>query len=422
MADNAGPTDRKRILYVENGIGYGGAIICLRHLVRNLDRTRFEPLVITGRGDALYRDIAQEAPWRHVPDRLIDLAPFKRRLDAAHWPDKLPGLRFLLGQFLARADDLCNFLPSFLGTLWVALRFQPHLIHANNEPLCNRSALLVGKLLNIPVVSHVRGDQQGSAMMRWFYRIPTRFIAVSRWVSDSLGRLGIAETKRGYVYDGIELDKLDLQADGLAFRRRYGVPDQAIAVGLVGLLIPWKGQRLFLQAGHELLERHPDLYLLIVGGTPAECVDYERELRAEAASARHAERIIFTGHQTGMPAVYKGLDVVVSASTSPEPLGTMIIECLAMARPLIAPDHGGALEMVEHERTGLLFEAGNASDLAAAIERLCSDASLRRILGAAARQHALETFSIEQHINAVQNVYDDVLGATRQAGHDAQPS
>lgn len=403
----------QRILYVENGIGYGGAIICLRHLVRNLDRTRYEPMVITGRGDALYRDIASETQWRHVSDRLVNLAPLKRKLDGAHWPNKLWGTRFLIEQVLARLDDLGNFLPSFIGTFLVTLRFKPHLIHVNNEPLCNRAAVLVGKLLGIPVVSHVRGDQKGSAMMRWLYTLPTHFITVSRWVSDSIGRLGIAEAKRSVIYDGIELDKLDTQADGSAFRRRHGIPGQAFAVGLVGLLIPWKGQRLFLRAAEDLLDRIPELYMVIVGGTPAECTDYERELRAEVANMAHSDRILFTGHQTDMPGVYNGLDVVVSASTSPEPLGTMIIECLAMARPLIAPNHGGALEMVEDERTGLLFEAGNAANLATQIERLHVDATLRANLGTAARIHALATFSIEQHVCAVQSVYEAVLGGSR---------
>ena len=53
--------DIKNIIYIENGIGYGGIIICLRHLVRNLDRKRFRPMVITGRTGPQYREIAQEA-------------------------------------------------------------------------------------------------------------------------------------------------------------------------------------------------------------------------------------------------------------------------------------------------------------------------------------------------------------------------
>jgi hypothetical protein len=103
----------KIILYVENGIGYGGAIICLRHLVRNLDRSKYSPVVVTGRTGPHYQEIAEEAVWYHIPDRLIDIVGAHRKLDPAEWLDKLPGLRFLTNQILARTDDLVNFLPFF---------------------------------------------------------------------------------------------------------------------------------------------------------------------------------------------------------------------------------------------------------------------------------------------------------------------
>jgi hypothetical protein len=53
----------RKVLYVENGIGYGGAIICLRHLVRHLDPARYRAMVVTGRDGPLYADIANDAPW-----------------------------------------------------------------------------------------------------------------------------------------------------------------------------------------------------------------------------------------------------------------------------------------------------------------------------------------------------------------------
>ncbi|MBV1909581.1 MAG: glycosyltransferase, partial [Kangiellaceae bacterium] len=154
----------KRILFVENGIGYGGAIICLRHLVRNLDRSLFTPMVITGRTGPQYREIANEAQWQHIPDRHIDIVGAHTNLDAIGWIDKIPVLRLLTNQILARTDDLLNFLPFFLQLWWTAWRFKADLIHANNEPLCNRAALLVGKMLKIPTVCHVRGDQDGSRL------------------------------------------------------------------------------------------------------------------------------------------------------------------------------------------------------------------------------------------------------------------
>jgi glycosyltransferase involved in cell wall biosynthesis len=408
----------KRVLYVENGIGYGGAIICLRHLVRNLDRRRFEPMVVTGLGDAKYQEIAAEAAWKHIPDKRLDVISMKRHLAAARWPDVLPGLRWTLNQVLSRLDDLVNFVPSFLQTLWTVLRFRPDLIHVNNEPLCNRAAVLAGKVLGVPVVAHVRGDQKGSPMMHSFFKLPDYFIAVSRWVSDSIGRIGVPDQKRTYIYDGIELDKLNLHADGQAFRRAHGIERHAYVVGLVGLLIPWKGQRLFLDAAERLMAQMPDAVFAIVGGTPDECAYFEAELRERAARPELAGRVVFTGHVSDMAATYNGLDIVLSASTSPEPLGTVVIEAMTMARPLVAPNHGGAVEMVEHERTGLLFQAGNADALAATLLRLYRDRDLGRRLGQAARAHALQVFAVNEHVRQVQGVYEQMLardGEARQA-------
>lgn len=400
----------RRVLYVENGIGYGGAIICLRHLVRNLDRVRFDPMVITGLGDRKYQDIAAEATWKHIPDKHVDVISMKRELASRRWPDALPGLRWAVNQVLSRLDDLVNFLPSFLQTLWTVFRFKPDLIHVNNEPLCNRSAILAGKILGVPVVAHVRGDQQGSLMMHSFFKLPDYFIAVSRWVSDSIGRIGVPAQRRSYIYDGIELDKLDMKADGPAFRRQHAIPADAFLVGLVGLLIPWKGQELFLETVKLLADELPDVIFAIVGGTPDEFKYFEKALRKSADAPRLKNRVVFTGHVSGMAAVYNGLSVVLSASTSPEPLGTMIIEAMTLARPIIAPNHGGAVEMIDDGRTGLLFKAGDAADLAAKIRLLHGNAELCRSLGQAARAHALKVFAISEHVKQVEGVYDKILG------------
>lgn len=406
---------RTRVLFVENGIGYGGAIICLRHLVRNLDRDRFEPMVITGLGDSKYQEIAGEAEWQHIPDKRIDVIAMKRQLAASRWIGLVPGLRWLLNQIISRLDDVANFLPSFVQTLWTLRRFRPHLVHVNNEPLCNRAAVLAGKVMGVPVVAHVRGDQKGSPLMHSFFKLPDYFIAVSNWVSASIGRVGVPVDKRTYIYDGIELDKLDLRADGAAFRRRHKIPENAYVVGLVGLLIPWKGQRLFLEAALRLIPQMPDAVFAIVGGTPDECAYFEAELRQRTTQPDLSGRVVFTGHVSDMACVYNGLDIVLSASTSPEPLGTVVIEAMTMARPLIAPNHGGAVEMVESDVTGMLFKAGDADDLAATILRVYRDPELAKRLGEAARAHALSVFDVNHHVHRVQQVYDKVLGLGRGA-------
>ena len=400
----------KKILYVENGIGYGGAIICLRHLVRNLNRARFTPMVVTGRTGPQYQEIANEAEWRHIPDRHLDIVGAHRKIDPIAWIDKVPGLRFIANQILARADDLFNFLPFFLHLLWTAWRFKADLIHANNEPLCNRAALLVAKVLRIPSVCHVRGDQDGSRLMRWAFSLPTHFTPVSHWVSKSIqDKLAVPANKVSVIYDGLELHGLDPATNGKHFRQLHQLSDRDFAVGLVGLLIPWKGQEIFLDAAKTLKDKIPNLKMLIIGGTPDDCIPYEKMLKQRVKQEGLESTVIFTGHVSDMPHVYSGLDAVVSASTSPEPLGTVVIESMAMGRPLIGPNHGGAAEMMEHEKTGLLFAPREAKYLAVEIEQLHARPTLCEKLGQNARAHALKTFAVERHTNDISNVYDHLL-------------
>lgn len=404
-----------KILYIENGIGYGGAIICLRHLVRNLDKCRYTPLVITGRTSIQYQDIANEALWKHIADRHIDIVGARRIIDPLSWPDKIPGIRLIINQLLARADDLFNFLPFFINLLWTTKRFKADLIHANNEPLCNRAALLVGRVLKIPTVCHVRGDQNGSHSMAWTYRQVDHFIPVSHWVSDNIQKkLNVAAEKITVIYDGIALEDLDINADGGQFRKNFDIPADAFAVGLVGLLIPWKGQEIFLDAAKRLKDKIPRLKMLIIGGTPDDCTTYAAMLRQRVKEEGLENIIVFTGHNSDMASVYNGVDVVLSASTSPEPLGTVVIESMAMGRPLIGPNHGGAKEMMAHNETGLLFEAGNAASLANTIEQFYTSDALRKKLGKAARIKALNTFAVEEHVRHVQDVYTQLGVGGRQ--------
>lgn len=400
----------KHILYVENGIGYGGAIICLRHLVRNLDRSKYLPMVVTGRTGPQYREITEEALWKHIPDRLIDIVSLQRTLAAQTWPDKLPGLRFLAQQLLARLDDLINFLPFFIRLLWTAWRFKADLIHANNEPLCNRAALLVAKCLQIPSVCHVRGDQNGSHSMRWAYSLPDHFISVSNWVAESIHqKLDIPNEKISVIYDGIALEKLNISAEGQLFREQFNIHQDAFLVGLIGLMIPWKGQDLFIDAAKILKDKIPNLIMLMIGGTPEECKEYEIHLKKRVTAEQLDGFMKFTGHIAEMEKVYNGLNIIVSASTSPEPLGTVVIEAMAMGRPLIGPNHGGAAEMLSHMNTGLLFQPNDCSDLANMITLAYKDRQLRNTLCKNSRQQALKAFSVQDHATKVEAVYFNIL-------------
>jgi len=245
--------------------------------------------------------------------------------------------------------------------------------------------------------------------MRWAFSLPSHFTPVSHWVSKSIqSKLHVPEDKITVIYDGLELNGLDPTIDGTAFRQQQQLNDDGFAVGLVGLLIPWKGQEIFLDAAKTLKDKIPNLKMLIIGGTPDDCLPYEKMLKQRVVQEGLESTVIFTGHVTDMPHVYSGLDVVVSASTSPEPLGTVVIESMAMGRPLIGPNHGGAAEMMAHKETGLLFEPNDATSLAENIEQFFTERKLRHSCSQAAREHALMTFQVARHVDAISQVYEDI--------------
>lgn len=413
VGKNQGPAAARNVVFVENGIGYGGAVTCLRHLVRTLDRRKYVPLVVTGQSTGPYTGIAEDARWLSIEDRRINVTELRRRLGAVTWPNRVPGLRWVLLQCIARIDDLFNSLPFFLRLSWMLVRDRPAIVHVNNEPLCNRAAVVAARILGIPLVSHVRGDQFGSRSMALLFRLPDQFIAVSRWIADDIAKLGVPATRSTLIYDGIDFARLNPNADGAEFRSKHGIPRDAFAVGLPGVLIAWKGQVLLLEAALALAADFPDLHFVIVGGTPDECRPYEQELHDFVARQRLKGRVTFTGHVADMSAAYRALDVVVSASTSPEPLGVVVVEAMAMGRPVIAPAHGGALEVVEHEHTGLLFAPNDATALADAISRCITDPALRERVAGAGRAHVIDTFSITTSTHAVEGLYDRLLAEQR---------
>jgi glycosyltransferase involved in cell wall biosynthesis len=107
------------------------------------------------------------------------------------------------------------------------------------------------------------------------------------------------------------------------------------------------------------------------------------------------------------------MDVAIHASTNPEPFGRVLIEAMALGRPLVAPREGGPLEIVVDGETGILVPPRDASALAAAIERLIDDPELRRRMGDAGRARVDAVFDIRHHVRAMEAVFDEMLARRR---------
>ena len=133
-----------------------------------------------------------------------------------------------------------------------------------------------------------------------------------------------------------------------------------------------------------------------------------RRAEARAAEQGLADRVRFLGFRPDAPRLIPAFDIIAVPSHV-EPLGNATLEAMAAARPVVGSKVGGIPEMIVDGVTGLLVPSRDADSLANAIQGLVRDPNRARALGAAGRARAAEVFSVEAHVQHVQDVYDRVL-------------
>ncbi|MBO3461305.1 glycosyltransferase family 4 protein [Aetokthonos hydrillicola Thurmond2011] len=207
------------------------------------------------------------------------------------------------------------------------------------------------------------------------------------------------------VYPGVALDRFDpsILPSPADMRQKLGLPLNGPLIGIVGRLQRWKGMHVLVEAMPKILQKYPDAHCLIVGGKHSHEADYEGFLNEKIASMGLDERVIRTGLQSNVPDWVQAMDVFVHASDK-EPFGIVIIEAMALGKPVIAGNAGGPTEIITEGVNGLLTPYGDADALANAILRYLDDQQFANNLAAAARQRALD-FSTQRYaqnlINAV---------------------
>jgi len=183
-------------------------------------------------------------------------------------------------------------------------------------------------------------------------------------------------------------------AAGARIRQAEDLTANEPVIGIFGRLQRWKGQHVFLRAAALLAGRGVKFSAVVAGSTMFGIEpEYAEELRRLAAVPSLAGRVRFLGNCKNPQEWMNACDVVVHASIEPEPWGLVVAEAMACGRAVLASAAGGPLEMIDHKRTGWLAAPGDEVALAAWMEILLANPSLRAELGAAARRHAESEFS-----------------------------
>ena len=238
--------------------------------------------------------------------------------------------------------------------------------------------------------------------------IPTAVVANSRATLDTLALSARSARRLGAAVVGNPLPS--------PLAARSPSPDRPpardeLTVGMVGRLAPWKGQHVFLRAFAAAFDPG-EARAVIVGGSLFGEDAYRDELRDLAAALGIADRVRFTGQVDDPTEEMVGFDILVHASTSPEPFGQVIVEGMALSLAVVAADAGGPAEIVTPESTGLLYPPGDHEALARCLTRLGSSQQLRARLGAAAAV-AARAFAPEQIADETERIYRRAAAARR---------
>lgn len=293
-------------------------------------------------------------------------------------------------------------LTNLPGVLMTSMRLKRAIKHFKPEVVVSwveRSQLYVGlayvgrRKSSRPRLVWWNHTAKGGRLERAVTRLPADHVLVASKAAQELQESFKPKRDVIVVNPGIP-DPDTTKDDSCPTHEDLGLRKDALVIGIVGRLQPWKRQDRLIEAVAKLRSHDPerDVQLLIIGGDAhGYAPEYEPALHALVDKLGLGDSVIFTG-QVPSADPYLGLiDVLVNASDV-EPFGIVLLEGMAFKLPVVAVAAGGPLEIIEDGVNGILVESSDPLDLAAGIDRLKDPAERARI-GAAGARTVLERYS-----------------------------
>lgn len=238
-----------------------------------------------------------------------------------------------------------------------------------------------------------------------------RAIAVSASTRDFLVReRHVPAARVRLIWNGAPLEEFAPvpRPAALALRRELGLPEDAPLVGIVGRVNAQKGHRYLVEAAPRVLASVPAARFLVVGDG-----DLLEATRQQAARLGIADRFVFAGHRSDIPAVLGALDVFCIASTY-EGTPLALFEAMAAGKAIVSTAVDGCREILEDRVSGRLVPAQDPAALADALVDVLADAGQRGALAENARKASLR-YDIQECVRQMESLYDEILGERHAA-------
>ncbi|MEK9787125.1 MAG: glycosyltransferase family 4 protein [Candidatus Pelagibacter sp.] len=217
------------------------------------------------------------------------------------------------------------------------------------------------------------------------------------------------------IFRGINVDYFDhttkTELEEKKLLKNWGIEENKKIILLPGRLTSWKGQELFLEAINmvNIQLGYEAFYAVILGSDQGRDL-YKKKLIRLSEQYRMTKQVKFIDHCKDMALAYKVSDIVVSSSIEPEAFGRVAVEAQSMQKVIIASDIGGSNETVINEKTGYLFESGNAKSLSDKILKVLNlDETTIKTIGIEGRKNIVSKFNVEKMCFSTYSEYKKLI-------------
>ncbi len=386
-----------KIIHVITRFDKGGSSENTFLTVRGLDKTRYEVILIKGLSHESQTGVSETGA-------------IQSNLEEAKRND----VRILTLPELVRRIHPINDFKALLRLIKIFREERPHIVHTHTS-----KAGILGRwaahLAGAPVIIHT---PHGHVFWGYFGKgITAIYIFLERvtaYITDKIITLteqekkdhlkyGIApENKFAVIHSGVDLSKFsDVPVDTAEMKDQLGIPPGVFVVGTVGRLTPVKGHQCLIEAAKKALAAQPGMVFIFLGDG-----ELMNELKTQATASGINDKIRFLGWRPDVAEIMSTFDVFVLPSLN-EGMGKVLVEAMAMGKPVIASCIGGIPDLVTNDENGLLFAPADTEAIAKSIEILYRYPGKRKEMGEKGKTIAME-YSADSMIQKIDRLYSEL--------------
>ena len=217
------------------------------------------------------------------------------------------------------------------------------------------------------------------------------------------------------IFRGINVDYFDastkIESEEKKLLQKWEINKEKKIVLAPGRLTGWKGQELLIEAINLVkIELGYEAFHVVILGSDQGRDLYKKKLIRLTEQYRLTNQIKFIDHCKDMALAYKVSDIIISSSIEPEAFGRVAVEAQSMEKLIIASNIGGSNETIIDEKTGFLFEAGNAKSLSRKIiHAITMDESSLELIGKEGRKNIIKKFNVEKMCFSTYSEYKKLI-------------